>query len=261
MQNTFNSLLQELGLTDDEARVYSALLEVGQSVVTPVSAIAMVNRTTCYNILESLVAKKLAKRSNYRGKQSYTAEDPTQLIHNLETQRKELDLTIQKARALEPELTKKYTQKFAKPVIKYVEGLDGIIELYEDSLRCKNKKEGLRSYTSIRDLTGELGDYAKKYFDDRKSRNIPIRGILPDTEYGKHTKKLSKEFLREIRLVPKERFDFSPEIYLYDNKLSVMSFKEKFGFMLESKEIVDALKIAWQLAWERAGEYDKEIKI
>ncbi len=72
-------------------------------------------------------------------------------------------------------------------------------------------------------------------------------------------KRKAKEFLRDARLIPHEKFDFSPEIYLYDNKLSVMSFKEKFGFLVESKEIVDALKVAWELAWERAGEYDKTI--
>jgi hypothetical protein len=84
---------------------------------------------------------------------------------------------------------------------------------------------------------------------------------LPDTEFGKLVKKKSKEYLRTVHLIPKEKFDFSPEIYLYDNKLAVMSLKEKFGFTLESKEIVDALKVAWELAWERAAEYDKEISI
>jgi hypothetical protein len=124
-----------------------------------------------------------------------------------------------------------------------------------------NKEEGLRAYTSLRDLRQELGDYPDKYFAERTKRGIPIRSMVPDTEYGKEVKRLEKEFIRQVRLLPKEKFDFSPEIYLYDNKLSVMSFKEKFGFLLESKEIVDALKIAWELAWEKAAEYDKKISI
>lgn len=260
MEKYFSNILKDLGLTDAEANVYNALLELGQSVVSPIAAIAHVNRTTCYNILESLVQKKMTSKSMYRGKQAYSADDPTRIIANLEETKKELEATLEKAKAFQPELTRRYAQKHTKPVIKYVEGMEGIKELYEDSLRCVDKKEGIRSYTSIRDLTQELGDYAQKYFTVRKQRNIPIRGILPDTEFGKQTKRLSKEYLRTVHLIPHEKFDFSPEIYLYDNKLVVFSFKERFGFLLESKEIVGALKIAWELAWERAGEYDEKIE-
>lgn len=261
MDQNFQKILQDLGLKDDEARVYEALLEIGQSVVSPVASLAKVNRTTCYNILESLAQKKLVSKSNYRGKISYRAENPAQIINNLENQKKQLELKIKAAKDYSDELSKRFTQKYTKPLIKYVEGFDGLKELYDDSLRCQNKKDGIMAYSSIRDLTDELGDYAHEYFKQRAKRGVPIRGIVPDTEAGKHIKRVQDTFLRTARLVPKEKFDFSPEIYLYDNKLAVFSFKERFGFLLESKEIVDALKVAWRLAWERAEEYDKDIDI
>lgn len=261
MDNYLFQMLKNLGLTDSEAGVYEAVLDLGQSVVTPIASVAKVNRTTCYNILESLVNRKMLIKTRYRGKIAYGVNDPSFIIDNLEDKKKNLDTMIAEARKFQPEIVKRYAQKNTKPIVKYVEGTDGLIELYEDSLRCQNKKEGLRSYSSIRDLTLELGDYAKRYYNERTSRGIPIRGIVPDTEFGKHIKKVQANFLRDTRLVPKEKFDFSPEIYLYDNKLSIMSFKDKFGFLLESKEIVDALKVAWELAWERAGEYDKKIAI
>ncbi len=261
MDNAFHKTLTSLGLRTDEAAVYEALIDVGQSVVSTVAAHAGVNRTTCYNVLESLVNKRLVAKTNYRGKIAYTAGDPEQLIANLENEKKSLEIKLAEARAFAPELRKRFAEKYTKPVIKYVEGLDGLIELYEDSLRCEDKKEGLMAYSSIRDLTNELGDYSHHYFTERTKRGIPIRGIVPDTEAGKHIKRVQDKFLRTARLVPHEKFDFSPEIYLYDNKLAVFSFKERFGFLLESKEIVDALKVAWRLAWERAQEYDKKIEI
>lgn len=259
MDTTFQKTLLDLGLKDDEARVYEALLELGQSVVSPIATMAEVQRTTCYNILESLVQKKMVAKTNYRGKIAYTIDDPEQLMSNLENEKREIENRISKAKILAPELHKRFARKHTKPIIKYVEGVEGLKELYEDSLRCQNKKEGLLCYTSIRDLTLEMGDYPEKYYAERTRRGIPITGMLPDTEYGKHIKRKAKEYLRNVRLIPHEKFDFSPEIYLYDNKLAVFSFKERFGFLLESKEIVDALKIAWRLAWERAEEYDKNI--
>ncbi|MFH0927893.1 MAG: helix-turn-helix domain-containing protein [bacterium] len=260
MNKHFQSILKDLGLSEPEARVYEALLDLGISVVTPVAALAKVNRTTCYNILESLSVKKLVSKTMYRGKQSYGAEDPNKIIANLEDQKRQIEISLQNAKSFQPEMARLFAQKYIKPIIKYVEGKDGIIELYEDSLRCENKKEGIRAYTSLRDLREELGEYPDWYFTERTRREIPIRSMVPDTEYGKEVKRSAKEYLREVRLLPKEKFDFSPEIYLYDNKFSVMSFKEKFGFLLESKEIVDALKIAWELAWERSKDYDRIIK-
>ena len=260
MEKYLFEMLKRLGLSNDEARVYEAVLDLGQSVVTPIASQAKVNRTTCYNILESLINKKMLIKTSYRGKIAYGVGDPSQIIANLEEQKKNLDTVIAEAKTFQPELVKRYTQKNTKPIIRYVEGTEGLIELYEDSLRCENKKEGLRAYSSLRDITLELGDYAKHYYKERTRREIPIRGIVPDTEFGKHIKKVQTNFLRDARLVPKEKFDFSPEIYLYDNKLAIMSFKEKFGFLLESREIVDALKVAWELAWERAEEYDAEIE-
>ncbi len=258
MEKHFYSMLKDLGLTKLEAAVYEALLDLGQSVVSSIASSAKVNRTNCYNILESLVQKKMINKARFRGKLAYSVDNPTQIIINLEQEKKQLDATLQKAKTFQSELIRRYSQKNARPIIKYVEGIEGIKELYEDSLRCINKIEGIRAYSSPGDVREDLGDYADRYFIQRTRRNIPIRTIVPDNEHGKELKKIAHKFLRTVRLIPKEKFDFSPEVYLYDNKFSVMSFKEKFGFLIESKIIVDTLKTAWDLAWEKAEEYDQK---
>lgn len=259
MEKALKHLLVELGLSEEETRAYGALLELGPSTVSRVASRAKIQRTNAYNVLDALVAKNLIAKSTSRGKQSYSISDPDHLIQALEEKKKSTDDLLEKAKAYQTELKAAYGRQYKKPLITYVEGLDGIKQLYTDSLNCQDKKEGIRSYTSIRDLAEGLGDYADRYYAERAGRGIPIRGIVPDTEPGKENKRVQDKFLRQVRLIPKEKFDFSPEIYLYDDKLSVMSLKDNFGFMLQSKEIVDALKIAWQLAWERAGEYDKEL--
>lgn len=259
-QSQFLQQLREFGLNEREASVYAALFELNQSVVTPIASKARINRTTAYNVLESLVSKKLVTKSSYRGKHSYALEDPNQFLASLEEERTVLENKIAEAKKLQAKVKSLFTEKYTKPMIKYVDGFDGIIQLYEDSLTCKDP-EGLRAYTSLRDLKEEMGAYAEKYFERRKNRGIKIRSMVPDTEYGKEIKRVQHLFLRDTRLIPKEKFDFSPEIYLYDDKFAVMSLKEKFGFMLQSKEIVEALKKAWDLAWERAEQYDKEIKM
>ncbi|OGY82343.1 MAG: hypothetical protein A3F54_02220 [Candidatus Kerfeldbacteria bacterium RIFCSPHIGHO2_12_FULL_48_17] len=247
--------LQTFDLSEGEARVYLALFELGSSVVTPIAEQAHIHRTTCYNFLESLVAKKLVSRTNYRGKQSYTAEQPAKFHELIAKEKEHLKELMHEVRLLRDGLTKIYTKRTKKPVIKYVEGWSGIIELYEESLRCRDT-EGIRSYTSFRDLKKEIPEYLYKYIQKRTSRHIHLRAIVPDSDYGEEARREQDQYFREIRLVPREKFDFSPEIYMYENKLALMSLREKFGMVVESEEIVEALKKTWELAWKRAAFYD-----
>ncbi|MDP2917995.1 MAG: helix-turn-helix domain-containing protein, partial [bacterium] len=46
--------LTNLGLSDKEAACYLALLELGPSTVSEIAGLAKINRTTGYDILESL---------------------------------------------------------------------------------------------------------------------------------------------------------------------------------------------------------------
>ena len=52
-----------------------------------------------------------------------------------------------------------------------------------------------------------------------------------------------------------------------DGKVTFQEFKqffddgkEKFGAIIESKEVAEAFRKMFELAYERAGEYDKEVK-
>jgi len=57
--------------------------------------------------------------------------------------------------------------------------------------------------------------------------------------------------------VPKDKYSFSPEIDIYDNKVMIASWKDKMGIIIESKEIADAMKKVYELAWAEAKRLDK----
>lgn len=45
-----------------------------------------------------------------------------------------------------------------------------------------------------------------------------------------------------------------PECYIYDDKVSFMSLKEKFGVIIESKDIAEAQRKLYELAWQEASD-------
>ena len=71
---------------------------------------------------------------------------------------------------------------------------------------------------------------------------------------------MDKAEMRETALVPPDKYYFSPEINVYDNKVMIASWREKLGIIIESSEIADAMKKIYELAWAEAKRLDKEIR-
>ena len=70
-------ILQKFGLNPKAARVYLALLELGEpAAVTTIAKRAQINRTTTYDILTILIQRKLAIYYTHKSIQYYSAEKP-----------------------------------------------------------------------------------------------------------------------------------------------------------------------------------------
>ena len=82
---------------------------------------------------------------------------------------------------------------------------------------------------------------------------------MPKTPTGVERGAHDVEEKREIAFVPPDKYYFSPEINIYDNKVMIASWKEKLGVIIESAEIADAMKKIYELAWAEAKRLDAEL--
>jgi hypothetical protein len=58
--------------------------------------------------------------------------------------------------------------------------------------------------------------------------------------------------LREIRIAPKS-IDFKMGYWVYGNKVAfISSLKENYGFIIESKELVEVLKLQFEVVWDKS---------
>jgi sugar-specific transcriptional regulator TrmB len=256
MENKYTQLkldLQSFGFSEKESNVYVALLELGKGTVTKISQKAGINRTTGYDILGSLVNKKLANVSGKEPKQEYIAEPPTAIAEYLKRQISQTEECIKKAKEIEPELTSLYAIK-NRPRIRFYEGTDGLEHVYEDTL---TSSEPIRAYATVDDMHNALPKYFPDYYKRRAEKNISIRAIVPETPVGRERTTHDIEEKREIAFVPADKYYFSPEINIYDNKVMIASWREKLGIIIESEEIADAMKKIYELAWSEAKRLDK----
>mgnify|MGYP001587379715 FL=1 len=72
--------LVELGLTENEARVYVALVELGESPASAVARKARVNRSVAYSTLESLLGKGLCSFVIKGGVKVFVPSPPERLL-------------------------------------------------------------------------------------------------------------------------------------------------------------------------------------
>jgi len=251
MPTDLKSSLIELGLTEKEANVYLALLKMGQGTVSAIARKAGIQRTTTYNILDSLVSKKLARISGKEPKQEYVAESPNIILKALKEKLDSTKEQLKKADKAIPQL-KSIHNIGQRPKVKFYEGKEGLITVYEDTL---TSTEPIRAYATLDDMYKALPGYFPDYFKRRAKKNIPIRAILPLTKMAKERAKYNKEEMRTMALIPEDKYRFSPEINIYDNKVMIASWKEKLGIIIESEEIADAMKKIYELSWEGAKHY------
>jgi sugar-specific transcriptional regulator TrmB len=248
--------LRIIGLSDKEADTYCACLELGRGTVTEISRKADIHRTTGYTILNSLVNKKLIRISGKEPKQEYVAESPDNILDILNQDLERLQKNIKATEQLVPEL-KLIHKTENRPQIKFYEGVEGLKEVYEDTL---TSKEPIRAYAAYEDMHATLKDYFPSYYKRRAAKGIHARGIVPRTPASAERAKHNTEEAREIARIPPEVFGISPEIDIYDNKVMIASWREKLGIIIESKEIAEAMKKIFELAWKEALRLDAEAK-
>jgi sugar-specific transcriptional regulator TrmB len=243
-------------LTEKEAEIYVAALELGRGTASEIARKAGISRTNSYNMLDALVTKGLIEISGKAPKHEYVAASPENLTAYVERQREEAQANAEKVRGFVSEL--KSIQKVGdRPKVTFYEGTEGLKRVYEDTL---TSSETVRGYATYETLQGALKNYFPQYYKRRAAKGIFGRCITPDTPSARERILHNKEEARDIVRVPADKYTFIPEIDIYDNKVMIASWREKLGIIIESAEIADAMKKIFELAWERAKELDASAK-
>ncbi len=237
--------LQNFGFSEKEADVYIATLELGKGSVTEVARKAGINRTTGYDILNSLVNKGVVSASGREPKQEYAAEPPEAISTYLKKEVGKLDENIKRSENIVHDLTLLHAYK-NRPKIRFYEGKEGLQHVYEDTL---TSTETIRAYASVEDVHTALPGYFPEYYKRRAKKGIAIRAIFPHTAEALKLHAHDEEEKRETVFVSAGTYNFSPEINIYDDKVMIASWREKLGIIIESREIADAMKKTYDLAW------------
>lgn len=254
--------LEKIGFSDKEARIYLQLIRLGAQPASTIANKAGINRTTTYDIIESLTKKGLISTMQKGGTTYFKALDPKELINYLEREKiehtKKLEKYQQEIEHVLPALISLENPESTKPKVTFYEGEKGMRQAYEDTL---TSSEPILAYANVEDMHNGLPDFFPDYYQRRGvEKKIHIKAIMPDNPTSIDRAKKDKSENRESVLIPSDKYDFSPEINIYDDKVLIASWCEKMAIIIKSKEIADLHKKMYSLCWERAKEIEKKKK-
>ena len=127
--------LHILDLSPAERTAYEALITNGPMTPPQLGKLANLTRVNAYAALRGLAQKGLAQEKTVNKKRVYTPEPPTKLAGLAQAKAEQARAGQKAIEALIPSLMNQFSLISDRPGISHYEGLDGIIKIYEDSLR------------------------------------------------------------------------------------------------------------------------------
>lgn len=249
--------LQSIGLTQAEADLYELLLRLGDTPISAVLKETKLKRPTAYKMLYNLEKKGLVEKKDKQKKIHFQPVAPATLLTLTEAKYHELERARNSLQSLLPELTATYRTAVERPIVRVLEGIDGVKKAHREILSLKLP---ISAYVCLdEEIDRQLGNFWQEYYVTRKRESIFARVICPNTKGAELYKKNDAHELRETRFVPEGKFHIGIEMDICGDKVAYFSRGEHgiFATILTNKLIAEAEQAAFELAWERAEHYDQ----
>ena len=176
--------LKKVGFSEKEALVYTHLIRLGAQPASVIAEKAEINRTTTYDIIETLTKKGLISSIKKDGITYFKALDPKELLNYLEREKvehvKQLEKQQKEIETLLPALISLENPESTKPKVTFYEGEKGMRQAYEDTL---TSSETILAYANVEDMHKGLPNFFPEYYQRRGvEKKIHIKCIAPDNK-------------------------------------------------------------------------------
>jgi sugar-specific transcriptional regulator TrmB len=239
----YEEILMQNGLTLKEAKIYLAILEIGEATMSMIAKKAKIERPTVYDIARDLQQKGLIFITTKRGIKYVSAISPRVLIDKFKN-------SLNKAESILPELIDLAYKSPLKPRIKFYEGLDGIKQIFKE---FSHTDEDTYVFTDYELMPPELRQFIwDEIIPERKRRKSYARLLIPDNQENRIEKIKDSDRFAEHKLIPFPKNNtISLEIILYESMTGFMCFtkNEMFGLLIDSATINQTLKSIFLYIW------------
>lgn len=190
------TILTNLGLSENESKVYLAALVLGASSILGIAKAAEINRTTAYAIIDSLQKKGLMNIEISGLKKRFIAEDPEKLENILEIKRQQLKNVL-------PDFSALYSRRGGGSTIKYYEGIEAIKSVYDKMLDDLRSKEYYYAISDTKRWHEFDPEYIEHFLKQRAKLPIDVRLLLQDSDIAQRHLKFARNYKEKVKILAK----------------------------------------------------------
>jgi sugar-specific transcriptional regulator TrmB len=241
------TLLEEIGLTQAESRVYLAAAQLGESLHKTLADRAQVKRSTLYEMLPGLIEKGLITES-VRGKRKFL------VAQDLQGYLEDRKARLEKVESIVPQLRALLATATSKPRLLLYEGVEGVKKVWYDHLL---QKQEVLEVVGTENIQPELQKYLKQYYIiERTRRRISTKMLISGPAVaGILNTKTDPYELREVKAMDGKLFPIPVALDIYGDNVSITLHRadsEPIGLIIRSQEIATTLRSLFNFIWNKS---------
>jgi len=243
-------MLTGFGLTKNEAKLYLALLRLGECKVSMLVKEARFRSGKIYEVLDSLAAKGLISYTVQNNVKHYFAHDPGRLQDYIGEKKRKLESEEALFRKNLHELRKIHSAKKDSCDVRVYDSVEGVrsaLFMFMDKLQ---RNSTIRIYGANDDPKRDIVLLWRKYDDICKQKNVKTRVIMRDISKKGRAKRRSAKGLKSYRyqkgtdlsnfMVSQDTlllFNFNrPDCIYINNHTHAEQFTDLFNFLWKNSE-------------------------
>jgi len=242
----YQELLQKIGLSLNEARVYEALLFLGESNVNKISVKSKVHRRNVYDSLNKLIEKGLATETFVKGEKLFKPVDPERLREIIKERETALDAHLKDMKAM-------YKSVEPEAEAYFFRGVEGFKNYLQLILQEKQTVYfiGAKAFW----LDPRLKHYVTHFEKERKKSGIKYMHLF-DYEVKNQKPEILKLVGKPYKFLPKKYSSATAVDIFGDYVVTFVGVKpgelyeEPMQFVLKSKMLADGYRKFFQFMWD-----------
>ncbi len=242
--------LEELGLTEFEAKLYEGLLEIGPTSVMELAEHVGVNRITAHFNLRNLIEKGLVAQTLQGSRRQITAESPEKLEYLIEQKENKIkrirsDFSVIMKTVFD---NLSHTKTGEDIQVKYYEGKKALESVYKEVLTAK-KIFSFANINQIRSLLPQnTGLFQKAIDEDPKKEIWEIFEASEETR--KYVDKANKRY--NYCFFPKNISFSNFDFMIFDENIAMVYIhpEKPYAIVTHSPAMAAGFKAIHHIVWE-----------
>jgi len=246
------TILEKLGLTKGEIKVYLALNKLESSTVGPIGKESKVSKSKIYDILDKLIEKGLVGYITKGGTKYFMTNDPHMILEYLAKKEKALDNTKKQViNDLLPLLISQRSSSSKKRIAEIYEGFQGIKSIREELMMDFKSDDTLLVLGAPKVANIKWEGWFLDFHKRRIKRNVKMKIIYNANaeEYGKIREKMKLTQVKYLpnNLVSPNWIDVFPNAVFF-----VMVLKNPIAFVVRDTELANSFRAYFDIMWQQA---------